>query len=143
MQYHIMCMPKQKSCIHTMHFWTPCQAFCILPDHGTEQTGIPPLGAAPGNHCRADRHRGLSARDQARRNRIGTGVRRLAHADTRGAMVAATDPQRLVEMFEVMAELEAMCAGLAARRITEAEQKALLEAHHACEAARDSNDPDA
>ncbi|HSD59969.1 MAG TPA: GntR family transcriptional regulator [Burkholderiales bacterium] len=61
----------------------------------------------------------------------------------RGAMVAATDPHRLVEMFEVMAELEAMCGALAARRATEADQKALLEAHQSCELARESNDPDA
>ena len=35
----------------------------------------------------------------------------------RGAVVAQVTPQRLIEMFEVMAELEAMCARLAARRI--------------------------
>lgn len=60
----------------------------------------------------------------------------------RGAVVAEIGPQRLLEMFEVMAELEAMCARLAARRITPAEQEALLEAHRACEEARDRNDPD-
>lgn len=60
----------------------------------------------------------------------------------RGAMVAATDPHRLVEMFEVMAELEAMCGALAARRATDADLKALLEAHRSCELARESKDPD-
>jgi len=60
----------------------------------------------------------------------------------RGAIVTEIGPQQLLEMFEVMAELEAMCARLAARRITEGEQQALLEAHHACEEARDRNDPD-
>jgi DNA-binding GntR family transcriptional regulator len=60
----------------------------------------------------------------------------------RGAIVTEIGPQRLLEMFEVMAELEAMCARLAARRITEGEQQTLLEAHHACEEARDRNDPD-
>ena len=34
----------------------------------------------------------------------------------RGAVVATASPERLYEMFEVMAELEAMCARLAARR---------------------------
>ena len=34
----------------------------------------------------------------------------------RGAVVAQITPQRLLEMFEVMAELEAMCARLAVRR---------------------------
>ena len=60
----------------------------------------------------------------------------------RGASVAEIGPQQLCEMFEVMAELEAMCARLAARRITGPEQAALLAAHQACEAARAGNDPD-
>jgi DNA-binding GntR family transcriptional regulator len=61
----------------------------------------------------------------------------------RGAIVADVKPNRLVEMFEVMAELEAMCGRLAARRITKAEQSALTQAHRACEKARDDSDPDA
>lgn len=60
----------------------------------------------------------------------------------RGATVAEVGPARLCEMFEVMAELEAMCGRLAARRINEQEQRELLEAHRACEAARDAQDPD-
>ena len=60
----------------------------------------------------------------------------------RGAIVAEVGPHRLVEMFEVMAELEAMCARLAARRITQLEQRALIAAHRACQEARDRNDPD-
>jgi DNA-binding GntR family transcriptional regulator len=61
----------------------------------------------------------------------------------RGAIVAQASATRLCEMFEVMAELEAMCGRLAARRITPVEQAELLEAHRACEAARDADDPDA
>jgi DNA-binding GntR family transcriptional regulator len=60
----------------------------------------------------------------------------------RGAVVADIGPQRLCEMFEVMAELEAMCGRLAARRISQTEQVALVAAHQACEAARDANDAD-
>lgn len=60
----------------------------------------------------------------------------------RGAIVAEITAQRLCEMFEVMAELEAMCGRLAARRMTDADQQALLQAHHACEGARDLADPD-
>jgi DNA-binding GntR family transcriptional regulator len=60
----------------------------------------------------------------------------------RGAIVAEISPQRLCEMFEVMAELEAMCGRLAARRISDAEQQELVRAHHACEEARDMADPD-
>jgi DNA-binding GntR family transcriptional regulator len=60
----------------------------------------------------------------------------------RGAVVAQLTPQRLVEMFEVMAELEAMCARLAARRITPAELKVLEEAHDACRQASEQLDAD-
>ena len=61
----------------------------------------------------------------------------------RGAVVAEIEPHRLCEMFDVMAELEAMCARLAARRITEDEIASLRAAHQACEAARDADNPDA
>jgi DNA-binding GntR family transcriptional regulator len=60
----------------------------------------------------------------------------------RGAIVTEISAQRLCEMFEVMAELEAMCGRLAARRMTDADQQALLQAHHACEEARDQGDTD-
>lgn len=60
----------------------------------------------------------------------------------RGAIVAKVGPQRLWEMFEVMAELEAMCARLASRRMTEADLQKLNDAHAACEQARSQNDPD-
>jgi DNA-binding GntR family transcriptional regulator len=60
----------------------------------------------------------------------------------RGAVVADVTAQRLLEMFEVMAELEAMCARLAARRMNEADQQELLSAHRACEAACLAADPD-
>jgi DNA-binding GntR family transcriptional regulator len=60
----------------------------------------------------------------------------------RGAIVAQISPQRLMEMFDVMAELEALCGRLAARRITPEERQRLLAAHEACAAARDGQDPD-
>lgn len=60
----------------------------------------------------------------------------------RGALVAAVGPQRLVEMFEVMAELEAMCARLAARRATPDEIAAIRAAHEACAEAAASGDGD-
>jgi DNA-binding GntR family transcriptional regulator len=60
----------------------------------------------------------------------------------RSAIIAAVSPQRLYEMFEVMAELEAMCVRLAVRRITDAELKTLLKLHEGCEAVHDKEDPD-
>ena len=47
----------------------------------------------------------------------------------RGAVVARPSETRLAEMFETMAELEALCAKLAAERMTGAERRALEAAH--------------
>jgi DNA-binding GntR family transcriptional regulator len=59
----------------------------------------------------------------------------------RGAFVATPGPDKLYEMFEVMAELEAMCGRLAARRITPETLSRILNAHNACLSVVD--DPDA
>jgi DNA-binding GntR family transcriptional regulator len=61
----------------------------------------------------------------------------------RGATVSAPDLQRLIEMFETMAELEASCARLASRRITRNDEAALLAAHRACIATATAEDHDA
>ncbi|MEY2874564.1 MAG: hypothetical protein RLZZ373_1935 [Pseudomonadota bacterium] len=61
----------------------------------------------------------------------------------RGAVVAQATPQRLVEMFEVMAELEAMCARLAARRLRDDDLGAMDAALACCEQAALQRDPDA
>lgn len=50
----------------------------------------------------------------------------------RGTYVSEWTPAELAERFEVMAELEATCASLAARRITDAEMSELEAAHEAC-----------
>jgi DNA-binding GntR family transcriptional regulator len=60
----------------------------------------------------------------------------------RGAIVAELGPQQLVEMFELMSELEAVCGRLAARRMTREEQQALLAAHQACMEAKEADQPD-
>ena len=61
----------------------------------------------------------------------------------RGAFVVRVGLAQLVEMFEVMAELEGMCARLAARRITDSEAEALRAALEACGEAAETGDPDA
>jgi DNA-binding GntR family transcriptional regulator len=61
----------------------------------------------------------------------------------RGAIVPELAPHRLVEMFEVMAELEAMCGRLAARRMADSDRSELLLAHKACETALLAEAPDA
>jgi DNA-binding GntR family transcriptional regulator len=60
----------------------------------------------------------------------------------RGAVVVDPGPERVFEMFEVMAELEGMAGALAARRHTNQDRSALLAAHKKCESAATSQDPD-
>jgi len=60
-----------------------------------------------------------------------------------GAVVAAIGVQELLHMFEVMAELEAMCARLAARRATPEQQAAIETTHRACQDAARAGDPEA
>jgi DNA-binding GntR family transcriptional regulator len=61
----------------------------------------------------------------------------------RGATVSAPDPRRLMEMFEVMAALEAMCGRLAARRMTEEDEARLTHTLESCAAALAKGDTDA
>lgn len=55
-------------------------------------------------------------------------------------MVSVPSPQRLVEMFETMAELEAACGTLAARRLTAEDEQAIEAAYLACVDAAASGD---
>jgi DNA-binding GntR family transcriptional regulator len=58
----------------------------------------------------------------------------------RGAIVSVISPPRLIEMFETMAELEAACGRLAARRLTPEHDLAMGAAHSACEVAAQEGD---
>lgn len=58
----------------------------------------------------------------------------------RGTFVRQPDLVRLIEMFEVMAELEAWCARLAASRMTTAQIILLRQAAASCEAALNTQD---
>lgn len=60
----------------------------------------------------------------------------------RGAVVVDPAPERIYEMFEVMAEMEGMAGALAARRHTDDDRLALMSAHQRCEAAAASEDTD-
>ncbi len=60
-----------------------------------------------------------------------------------GAVVAAVTVQELLQMFEVMAELEALCAGLAARRMTPEERAELEASHKRCAELAEKGDVDA
>lgn len=60
----------------------------------------------------------------------------------RGVFVRQPGLGELVEMFEVMAELEAVCARLAARRITDRALADLRDANRRCQAAVEAQDAD-
>jgi DNA-binding GntR family transcriptional regulator len=90
----------------------------------------------------------LTARFQVSRTPVREALLQLVAAGMvemrprHGAVVAKISLHRLIEMFEVMAELEAMCGRLAARRMSAGQLEALGAAHLACLGARDSDDPD-
>ncbi|MFD1341234.1 GntR family transcriptional regulator [Litorisediminicola beolgyonensis] len=60
----------------------------------------------------------------------------------RGVFVRQPSPVELIEMFEVMAELEAVCGRLAALRIDEAALEELADANTRCRDAADRGDAD-
>ena len=59
----------------------------------------------------------------------------------RAAMVARPTPDQLAGMFEVMAELESLCAGFAAERMSGGERQALEAAHEKLRVLIQSGDP--
>ncbi len=67
----------------------------------------------------------------------------VEHRRHKGAIVSAPEPRRLLEMFELMAEFEAICARLAARRLLACDETELRQAMAACRAAAQAGDTDA
>ena len=59
-----------------------------------------------------------------------------------GATVRAIKPEALIEMFQVMAELEGLCARLAARRVSQAWREKISEIHQRLIAAGKASDID-
>lgn len=59
----------------------------------------------------------------------------------RAAVVARPSHDTLIGMFEVMAELEALCAGYAAERMTAAERRVMEEVHEELRVLIQSGDP--
>jgi Transcriptional regulators len=60
-----------------------------------------------------------------------------------GAVVATLGLETILEMFEVMANLESLCAELCARRMTVADQEELMALHQRCAEVIESGDADA
>lgn len=91
----------------------------------------------------------LAERFQVSRTPIREAIRQLeaiGFAEARphrGAVVPHFTPEKLTEMFAVMAEMEALCASYAALSITHAERDILTAAHKACWEAAQLGDIDA
>jgi DNA-binding GntR family transcriptional regulator len=89
----------------------------------------------------------LARRFDVSRTPVREAIRQLAASGLvevrahRGAVVARPSDERLVGMFEAMAELEALCAGLAAERMTATERRLLETAHEDLRALIQSGDP--
>jgi DNA-binding GntR family transcriptional regulator len=91
----------------------------------------------------------LAARFDVSRTPLREAFQRLAlsglveHIPRRGMFVRQPGPVELLEMFEVMAELEAACVRFAARRIDDRALEDLHAANALCRAAMEGRDPDA
>jgi DNA-binding GntR family transcriptional regulator len=89
----------------------------------------------------------LARRFQVSRTPVREAIRQLAASGLvearphRGAVVARPDTERLIGMFEAMAELEALCAGLAAERMNGGERRLLEATHEELRALIQSGDP--
>lgn len=81
----------------------------------------------------------LAARFGASRTPVREALRQLAVSGLidarprRGVIVARTTPERVMDMFEAMAEIEAMCVRLATYRMTPLERARVIELHNASE----------
>jgi DNA-binding GntR family transcriptional regulator len=77
----------------------------------------------------------IARRFQVSRTPVREAIRQLAVSGLiesrahRGSIVARPSNEQLIGMFEAMAELEALCAKIAAERMTTAERSALEAAH--------------
>jgi DNA-binding GntR family transcriptional regulator len=89
----------------------------------------------------------LARRFRVSRTPVREAIRQLAASGLvevrahRGAVVAHPTEERLNGMFEAMAELEALCAGLAAERMTPPERRSLENAHEELRALIQGSDP--
>ena len=89
----------------------------------------------------------LARRFQVSRTPVREALRQLAASGLvetrahRGAVVALPSAARLLGMFEALCELEALCAGFAAERMTAAERRDLEARHDALSAIVRAGDP--
>lgn len=105
------------------------------------------LGGLHSDGDRLDEIR-IAARFGVSRTPVREALQRLArsglaeHLPRRGVFVRQPGPVQLMEMFEVMAELEAVCARLAAVRISDAALDELRSINTRCQSAISGQDTD-
>ncbi|MCB4804177.1 DNA-binding GntR family transcriptional regulator [Methylobacterium brachiatum] len=91
----------------------------------------------------------LAQRYGASRTPVREALRQLAASGLvevrprRGVVVARLTPERIADMFETTAEIEAMCARLATYRMTPLERGRLMDLHEDSAAAVEAGDVDA
>lgn len=91
----------------------------------------------PGDHLNEG---ALGERFATSRTPIREAIRQLAAqglvevVPRKGAFVAEISLSKLLQVFELMREMEALCARLAAERITPEQKADLIELHKTCEA---------
>ena len=91
----------------------------------------------------------LAQRYGASRTPVREALRQLASSGLvemrprRGVVVVRLTPQRIADMFETTAEVEALCVRLATYRMTPLEQGQLIDLHEASGAAVEAGDVDA
>ncbi len=84
---------------------------------------------------------GLSKRFQVSRTPVREALKELASSGLievrprQGAIVSTLTVEKIIELYEVMAEVEAFAARLAARRMTDNDRESIVAAHQACRAA--------
>jgi DNA-binding GntR family transcriptional regulator len=109
-----------------------------LGRHRASALSAPYAGGTHGRNTLAEELR-LQLADEIVRGAAASGlIEAPAH---RGAIVARPNEERLAGMFETMAELEALCAGGAAERMTRAERNRLETAHEELRVLIHTGDP--